>query len=157
MSNFINDTRQKQILREEVWFGASFMTISPGADGQWLFVTTDADEVEFNLEIVSSGRCNVKLWSTPTVNFSGIDVAPVNMRLSTTETTNVTTEVSGTILAAGGELLNFNIPPHMSLDINPFKEGAGVVLDVSNVYGIQIINTDVNITDYYLSWFFREL
>ena len=95
-----NDTRQKQILRGEVWFGSFHSnSVAVNATGIWLFVTTDVNEVEFNLEIVAKTSLTIKLWETPTVNFAGVPVTPINMRIASSNTTSVTTKGDGTAVS----------------------------------------------------------
>lgn len=157
MSDFLNDTRAQQIDREEVWFGAIAINVASGAAGTYMTVETDVNEVQFNLESISRAAIEVSLWDTPTVSTPGFLQDPQNMRLSTSNTTDVEVRTVATVSDNGTSKLLFKIPERQKLDINPFKEGNGVILKANTLYTILFVNLSLRKTRVYLNWFFREI
>ena len=157
MSDFLNDTRAQQIDREEVWFGATLVNVPSGSAGTYMTIETDANEVQFNLESISRGALEVSLWEGPTVSSPGGLQANRNMRLSSSNTTSVEIRTVATVSDPGTNDLLFVIPERQKLDINPFKEGNGVILKASTLYTILFVNLSLRKTRAYLNWFFREI
>lgn len=159
MSNLVNDTRQKQILREEVWYGSYSMQVNDYLNPIMIGILTDVNEVQFNMESISSIDLKINLLTG--VSFAAGPVnaqTNYNMRLSSAATTSVVITAER-LLNAGGVILDYIHPQGINLDITPFKEDSGIILDASTQYAIAFYNTaqgdesaNVNI-----NWFFREI
>jgi len=159
MTATTNDTRQKQILREEVWYGSYSMGVSDYVSPIMIGILTDVNEVQFNMESISSIDLKVNLLNGVTFAAGPLNTQTnYNMRLSSAATTSVVITAER-LLNAGGVILDYIHPPGINLDITPFKEGSGIVLEASTQYAIAFYNIargaesgNVNI-----NWFFREL
>ena len=163
MTALVNDTRQKQIIRGEVWFGSFEMTSLTSA-GTYLAlgVLTDTNEVQFNLEHL----CTVDL---DVVLYEGVAFAAgppglqtnVNMRLSSSNTTSVEVTTDRSLTSFTSIPLTYTSPApkdgYVQQDILPFKEGSGIILKANTQYAIAFKRSGVEISSVQLAWFFREI
>jgi hypothetical protein len=157
MTAFSSDTRQDQILRGEVWFGAGQQTIQETTTGDELSITTDVNEVQLNMEFISRAPMEISLWSGPTISVQGSPKPNSNMRLSSAETTNVVLKGSPTVTDPGSNIVLYEQKEDTQKVISPFTEGSGIILDASTTYIIWFVNLSTRSARVDYSWFFREI
>ena len=156
MSNFINDTLERQIAREEVWFGqAGTIAIDVGAS-DYYFVGTGSKECQVRFELLTEATTIIQITEGISDPVTG-DVTLFNMRR--THSASIETEFAHENVSPGGgsplwgwTAIDGKVPQN-----SPLNQEAGMILKANTWYEYKFLNDGVSAVTYSVNVFLREL
>lgn len=158
MSNFINDTLQKQIERGEVFYALKNFFLD-GKEIDEILISTSTSECSLVADIMGGGGwSSYQLYEDSATSNDGTSIEAVNMNRNSSTTLATTLFYTPTISAAGTVILNNQIfPVDIRHNQDPLGTGAGIILEPSKKYRLLLSNTDGNDSAISVSMFLREL
>ena len=159
MSNFVNDTLQRQIQRGEVFFGMYAVEAQPvgTANFKEFILTGGATDTRFNFGIVTSVNTVVLMYDNSTTAADGTELLMNNLYFGHSNTTTATVHRDPTTAAGGTIKLLGRAPEGDFGSITPFNSETGMILNAGEKYLITIANDSGSPAPYLFSWFTQEL
>ena len=158
MSQFLNDSLSKQILREELFTGSHiFYSITKGSI-EYLHIKTGSLECVFSVDIIVNASYIISLYTGATTSADGTSIPNYNMRASSSETLLTTTFYTPTISVAGTSISSVKTGDDGRLSkASAFDSQNGVILDANSSNIVSLHSQSAPLTSASITWFLREI